>query len=188
MKHRILHHVGSANSCIDIACGDDRGVFHLAHKVPLVVANDIAVDQIVALEREYYRGRSTHPKSHSLFFTNHDCLDLPFRENAFDIALCRNLLHHMQAARDLTALLGNMRRVARRMLVVEVEDPSDGSIWAQLRHKYYLDWLKDGGRHFYKRSDFEHVIAQHSQPGDIVRYEYLPTIRGTYMIAEVIKG
>lgn len=186
MKQEIMNSIGLVKRCIDVACGDDRGIFELSKHIPFVVANDIAVDQLITLEREYFNKRSMYPKSHTLMFTNHDCLDLPFRANAFDVAICRNLLHHMRTAKDLTALLSNMRRIAKRIIIIEVEDPTDGSRWERLRHRYYIDWLKDEGKHFYKRVDFENIINKYYNK-DIIEYKYLPTIRGNYMMAIVVK-
>jgi len=186
-KAKIMDVVGSVPSCLDVACGDDQGVFSLLRRIPRVVANDISVDQVAALEATYNRRRLDYPKAHSILFTNHDCLDLPFRPDAFAVSLCRNLLHHMRTAKDLELLLANMRRVARRIVIVEVEDPSRGAWWERLRHRYYLDWLKDEGRHFYNRSDFEKVLQSHFAK-DRLRFEYLPTLRGTYMMAEITKA
>ena len=54
------------------------------------------------------------------------------------------------------------------------------------RHRYYIDWLKDEGKHFYKRVDFENIINKYYNK-DIIEYKYLPTIRGNYMMAIVVK-
>ena len=123
VKGAILEKVGRCASCLDVACGDDKSIFDILLKVPFVVANDISVSQIEQMEREYHSRREAFPKLHTMMFTNHDCMDLPFRDGAFDVAICRNLLHHMTKAQDLKLLLDNMSRVARRLLIVEVRDP-----------------------------------------------------------------
>ena len=43
-------------------------------------------------------------------FQQSRCLDLPFAAKTFDVVICRNLLHNMQAAHNLKALLRNIRR------------------------------------------------------------------------------
>lgn len=183
VKRAVLDRIGPASTCIDVACGDDRAVFDVLRKVPFVVANDISVDQMEQMEREYNRQRHSFPKAHAMMFTNHDCMDLPFRDGAFDVAICRNLLHHMSTAQDLKALLDNMRRVAKRLLLIEIRDPNTEGAWSKLRHRYYMDFLKDEGRHFYDSPDFENVMTQHFGSG--IEFSQYGTIRGTYMIAEI---
>jgi ubiquinone/menaquinone biosynthesis C-methylase UbiE len=185
IKDKMLAKVGSADKAIDIACGDDKGIFDHLVNVGLFVANDISVDQIINLKKKYDSLRSKLPKSSSLVFTNHDCLDLPFCESAFDVAICRNVLHHMNAAADLRELMRNMRRVAKKVIVCEIEDPSKEGVWGKIRHRYYMGFLKDEGKHFYTRDDFEKVLRS-TFKGSMIDFEYLPTIRGVYMFARII--
>lgn len=186
VKNHVLTLLRGVNSFVDVACGDDKNIFSVLEKVPLVVANDISTDQLASMEKEYSRIQGKLPKSNAILFTNHDCLDLPFRENAFDVALCRNLLHHMLTAKDLTALLTNLRKVAKKIIVVEVQDPASEGFWGKLRHSYYMHFLKDVGQHFYDRHDFETVITQHFS-NDKAEFEYHPTFRGVYMTAVINK-
>ncbi len=184
VKQNIINIIGNSNSCLDVACGNDKGIFQILKNVPLVVANDISIDQISYMESEYNKSHKHLPKAHTILFTNHDCLDLPFRNNAFDIALCRNLLHHITSADDLKALLDNLERVAKRVLIVEIHDPSKENLWSKIRHLYYMKFLRDEGKHFYDKVDFEKVLLSRFHPNK-VKFSYFPTIRGEYMFAEV---
>lgn len=186
VKRRVIELLQGMNSFLDVACGDDRSIFAALKKVPLVVANDISVDQLDSMKSEYLKRQKKMPKANAILFTNHDCLDLPFRENAFEAVLCRNVLHHMRTARDLKVLLRNIRRVGKRVIIVEIQDPSKESVWGRLRHLYYMHFLHDEGRSFYFRDDFENVIGRHFN-GDKIEYEYLHTIRGVYMAAIINK-
>jgi ubiquinone/menaquinone biosynthesis C-methylase UbiE len=185
VKRRVRSHL-QGSRVIDVACGDDHEVIELARETPLVVANDIAIDQIISLERRYreMKTKAGIPKAHALMFTNHDCLDLPFRKDAFDAALCRNLLHHMNTADDLQLLLTNLRRVARRVVVVEVEDPGKRRLGGRVLHSWYTKFLKDQGHAFFDRAAFQDVMHE-AFKGDLVKLEYYPTIRSTYMLAIV---
>jgi len=184
VKDKILEKVGSADKAIDIACGDDKGIFDHLFNVRLFVANDIAVAQIENMKRKYDSLKSILPKSSSILFTNHDCLDLPFGDAVFDVAICRNVLHHMTAAADLLGLLKNLRRVSKRIVICEIEDPKKEGVWGKARHWYYMHFLRDEGKSFYTRHDFEGVITD--QFCDCTtEFEYLPTIRGTYMYADI---
>lgn len=184
-KDKMLEKVGSADIAIDIACGDDKGIFDHLVNVNLFFANDISVDQITNLKKKYDSLRSKLPKSSSLMFTNHDCLDLPFGDSVFDVAICRNVLHHMHAVDDLMGLLKNARRVAKKIIICEIMDPNKESVWGKIRHKYYMEFLKDEGKNFYAQDDFENVLKD-AFTGSMINFEYLPTIRGVYMFAEII--
>jgi len=116
VKEKIAEKISNVDKAIDIACGDDRGIFDLLNQAKLFVANDIAVDQIRNMHSQYSSLYPKLPKSSTLLFTNHDCLDLPFKEKAFDVAICQNILHHMNTADDLQELLRNLDRIASRIL------------------------------------------------------------------------
>ena len=184
IKDNMLDKVGSADKSIDIACGDDKGIFSYLSNVNLFVANDISSDQIISMKKKYDSLHSKLPKSSSLMFTNHDCLDLPFGDNVFDVAICRNLLHHMITSADLLRLFTNISRVAKRIIICEIEDPNNEGIYGRIRHSYYMEFLKDEGKHFYTQDDFEKVIGDHFN-GSKIEFEYLSTIRGRYMFAEI---
>jgi len=185
-KREIVNSVGDKNSCIDVACGDDQGIFDLLYHVKLVVANDISVDQLYDMERQYYERLSEFPKSNSLLFTYHDCLDLPFKDKAFDVAICRNLLHHMIKADDLRLLLDNLKRVAQKIIIVEIQDPEKEGFCGRLRHKLiYMKYLKDEGKHFYDKKAFENVLVKKFGANNI-SFKYFSTIRGVYMMAVVL--
>lgn len=186
VKTYVTKSLQGANSFLDITCGDDKSIFEALEKVPLVVANDISVEQLKNMEDHYMRGKKNLPKSNAILFTNHDCLDLPFRKNAFDAVICRNTLHHMQSAGDLRTLLSNVRKVAKKIIVVEIQDPAKEGLWGRLRHSYYMKFLKDEGECFYNRTDFETVIEEHFS-SDTIKYDYLETIRGVYMAAIIEK-
>ena len=186
VKKELVDTAGQTSFCIDVACGDDYGVFDLLRNVRLVIANDISTDQINHMEKKYRKNLSRFPKSNSLLFTNHDCLDLPFKDKAFDVAICRNLLHHMISGEHLEMLLNNLARVAQRIVFQEIQDPERENIWGRLRHQYYKRFLKDEGKHFYDKEAFRDVlITRFGQEN--VKFKYFPTIRGIYMMAEIFR-
>ncbi len=183
-KKEVLVKIGKVDNIIDVACGDDQSIFNLLSTVNLVVANDISVDQINNMRSRYNSSNLKYPKSHAFVLTNHDCLDLPFRSKVFDMAICRNLLHHMNSASDLKALFSNMKRVAKKILIIEVQDPMQEKFLGRIRHKYYLNFLMDEGENFYTKIDFEKVIMSFFKKDEVV-LDYYPTIRGVYMMAQI---
>jgi ubiquinone/menaquinone biosynthesis C-methylase UbiE len=79
--------------------------------VPYVVATDISM-QMLAIAR-----RTSRHNGSGLTFAAADARRLPFQDGAFDIAACSLVLHHMLPA-DAIHLLREMRRVARRGVIV----------------------------------------------------------------------
>ena len=73
-----------------------------------------------------------------------DVRNLPFREKSFDIALCLEVLEHMDR-KDGERLLDEMERVARKQIILSTPlgplecKPYDGNLY--LEHKYF--WNTD---------------------------------------------
>ena len=107
-----------------------------------------------------------------------------FGEKIFDVAVCANLLHHMDSHSDLEKLFRNMKRVAKKILIVEIQDPMEENFFGRLRHQYYLKFLKDEATGFFSKDSFEKLLNNNFEP-DTVKFEYLPTIRGVYMMGEI---
>jgi ubiquinone/menaquinone biosynthesis C-methylase UbiE len=184
VKNILFNKIEISKNVIDVACGDDKSIFDLLSKVNRLIANDISIDQIGNMKQQYNARYHKLPKSNSLVFTNHDCLDLPFKDNAFDILICRNLLHHMNAAKDLPILLNNFKRISQKIIIMEIQDPKNENILGRIRHQYYMKFLKDEGTHFFSIEDFEKILRNEFK-GNQIKFEYLSTIRGIYMLAEI---
>lgn len=57
---------------------------------------------------------------------------LPFQENAFEAVVCCRLFHHLREPHERSALLGELVRVARRLVVVSFWDAASLHAW---RHR-----------------------------------------------------
>jgi ubiquinone/menaquinone biosynthesis C-methylase UbiE len=57
----------------------------------------------------------------NVFFTEADILGMPFEDNSFDWTLCINVLHHIRAA-DLKRALGELARITRRGIILEIKN------------------------------------------------------------------
>lgn len=183
MKSEIDKRIPESSRVIDVACGDDKSIFDYLDKVDLFVANDISVDQIIGMKKRCNK-LFDNPDSQSIVFTNHDCLDLPFKDKTFDIALCRNLLHHLNTKSDVNKMLDNLKRISKNILIVDVENPAKENILGRIRHCYYMKILKDEGKHFYFRDEFEKLIKD-KFPAHKPEFTYMPTIKGVYMFAYI---
>ena len=78
-----------------------------------MVVNDISWSQIESLNNKYQE----------VIFTNHNAVSLPLIDKAFDVAYCSNTLHHMPNKKTLINLLKSMEKVAKKLIIVEIENP-----------------------------------------------------------------
>ena len=172
---------GKPESVFDIACGENRSLISLveAEQVSTFVGNDISWSQIELIDYSAMPERFRNNNG-IVFFTNNDGRRLPFRDNAFDVGICKNVLHHMPDSKSVRALLRELKRVSKKAIVVEVMDPAyEGGGWARLRHRYYIDFLKDAGGNFLSKAEFADLIKE---VGAAETYD-VPTLRGIYQFA-----
>jgi len=102
---RALARAGPAERLLDCPCGAGRLLPLLLRSARHVTAADFS--------REMIRQARGAPVE----FVNASVLALPFRDRAFDIAICHRLLHHLSAA-ERSAALTELARVARRSVLV----------------------------------------------------------------------
>ncbi len=165
---------------IDVACGENTAVIDFAKckGVELVVGNDVSWSQLEFLNQSITADDSRGTQSF-LLFTNHDARRLPFKNKYFDIAICKNVLHHMEDLDSLRKLMEEMLRVCKNIVIVEILDPKYESSWGRLRHKYYMGFLHDAGDNFLSREEFNAVT---NYPSRANMFE-MQTIRGIYQFA-----
>ena len=77
-----------------------------------------------------------------------DATDLPFGDDAFDVAIGMLVLHEMSPA-DRSAALGEMARVARRVLVIDHTPVPDGTLRGRVIRaaSTVIEWIA-GGDHY----------------------------------------
>ena len=147
----IKQKIGEVSSIIDISCGEDQFIFNLARKdnIPLCVGNDISWSQIESLNKKFKE----------VIFTNHNASVLLFKENIFDVSYCSNTLHHMPSKKVLINMLESMFKVAKKVIIVEIEDPKVTGGFPKLLNKYWFGtFLKDVGRAYLSAKDFNVII------------------------------
>jgi len=168
------------NRIIDIACGDNDFVIKLAkrEKLELVVANDLSWFQLQSLQNDI-DDESFKNSNSTLLFTNHDAKSLPFKDNFFDVVICKNVLHHMKTVEDLNAIISEMNRISNKIIIVEVLNPLYEGRWGRFRHKWIYDKLLkevEAGDNFLSREAFNSVRSM----GNYKESFEMPTVRGVY--------
>jgi HAD superfamily hydrolase (TIGR01509 family) len=174
IKEEILKYINPEEYVLDIACGDDQFIWQVSNRVALCVGNDINWKIIKKLITNQEKG---HPDKTTLF-TNHDACNLPFRKR-FDLVLCKNVLHHMRDKQQLEALLSTLRSVAKRILIVDPDDPANGLL-PRMWHFYYVNILKDQGEKFFTKSFMERTVREFYHDALDIEVRQVPTIKGHF--------
>jgi len=174
----IKENIGNPTSIIDVSCGDDKYVFDLAREqsINLVVGNDISWSQIDLLNKKYQE----------VIFTNHNAASLPFINKVFDVAYCSNTLHHMPNKKILINLLNSMDKIAKKIIIVEIENPDITGGFSKILNKYwYMKYLKDVGGTYLSEQQFKLIINNTFLKNHNIKFQTFDNIMGRYMIATV---
>lgn len=135
IKKRIEDECKNATYILDASCGDDTLTKNLAKNTErIVVANDISWSQIELI----------HTQKENLIFTNHSATHLPYKKQVFDVVICKNTMHHMENREQLMTLLKSLKYIAKKVLIVEIENPKKSHRFAKFLHTYwYSKFLQD---------------------------------------------
>lgn len=185
IERRIMQAVGQVENrtFLDVSCGDSELIFAFARGgAKLCVGNDVSWSIVQSLVK-----RARKDNYENVIFTNHNVAALPFRK-VFDCVLCKNTLHHMRNQNELLLLLENLRRVCKHKIVlVEIENPREGTLRAKLWNLYYREFLGDSGNSFFAAKDAECVLGDYFKGNDI-EFDRIGTIKGSYAVCVVIVG
>ncbi len=165
--------LGNYNSIIDVSCGDNEDIFKLSIKASLVVGNDINISEIASLSMKYT----------NCIFTNHNIINLPFKERVFDVAYCKNTFHHLSNKDEILKAVKSMIKIAKKVIIIDIEDPKKTGGLSKFLNKYlYIKYLKDNGKDFLSFESFKRIINESASEYKI-QYKKFNNILGNYMIA-----
>lgn len=160
---------------LDVACGDDESILKIAEVAKLVVANDIS--------RRTMSDIIKHSTNKRIIFTNQNLLGLNFQMK-FDVVICKNTLHHMRDPGEVELLFATLKRLGKRIIIMDVEDPRQNFL-ARLWNNYYVKLLKDQGAFFITFQQFREIIKLFFSDTKKVLFEKIRTIKGVYMLAVI---
>lgn len=178
VRRRVVNYVGQPSSVLDASAGDDVMLCQIAKDFSpeLCVANDISW-----LEMEPARKQARKRNLH-IIFTNHNIANLPFKLK-FDVAICKNTLHHSRTGNEAISFLRSIEKVAHRAIIVDIEDPQR-RLHAKLFNRYYTLFHGDRGHYFYSQDQFNKLIKL-AYPRAILAFDKVDTIKGRYMFAVI---
>jgi len=170
-------HVSNGEMILDVACGDDLSLLKLEEKYSLLVANDISRESMSALMAKSSGKR--------IFFTNHNLLDMKYNI-LFDIVICKNVMHHMSNDKEVEIMLKNLRRLGKKIVIMDIENPNENLI-AKLWNIYYIKFLDDKGGHFVNYSKFKEIVNNYFRSTHKMEFKRIKTIKGNYMMATILE-
>lgn len=182
LRNEIKKHITEPSSVLDVSAGDDELILEIAESTgaSTVVANDIAWRQMEAL-RKRARARRLN-----IIFSNHNVAAIPF-DTRFDLVLYKNTLHHAHSKEELKATLGKLEHLAKRLIIVDVEEPRRSKL-ARVFNWYYSyvygDAAHGDGHRFYTNEQFQ-TLVNLAFPDRNVQFFCNQNLRGRYMLAVV---
>ena len=165
------------NSIIDISCGDNSDIFRIAKQknYKTIVGNDICLNYLKT------------QKVKDVIFTNDNIEDNLIKENAYDISIVKNTLHHMNNVVGIKNLLDMLNSISKEIVIVEILNPQEtGGLPKFLNTFLYTKFLKDVGRCYLNENQFKNIISNKFKNSKIEYYKFT-NILGEYMIAKIIK-
>jgi ADP-ribose pyrophosphatase YjhB (NUDIX family) len=167
---------GKPKTILDASCGDSSIINDLCscYKPEICIGNDISWKTIMLMKKS----------RENVIFTNHNILDLPYNTK-FDLVLFKNTLHHIDKKYQ-EKVLKDLQKLAKQLIIVDVDDPQNSSLLSRLWNKYYVYLLGDQGDAFLKFKEFDNLIEV-GNTNNRLRTGTINTIKGRYFFGKVIE-
>ncbi len=166
---------GSPKSILDASCGESSVIneLHKKYKPYICIGNDISWKAITLIKN----------KNSSIFFTNHNVLNLPYKIK-FDLVFFKNTLHHIDKEYQ-REILGNLKKIAKQLIVVDIDDPQHTTFRAKFWNSYYVYLLGDQGDDFLNFNEFRKVLDSKTFSDCRIETGLINTIKGNYFYASI---
>lgn len=166
---------GRPKSILDASCGESSIINELyeKYKPDICIGNDISWKAITLIKN----------KNSSIFFTNHNILNLPYKIK-FDLVIFKNTLHHIDKGYQ-KEVLGNLKKIAKQLIVVDVDNPQHTTFRAKLWNNYYIYLLGDQGDDFLNFNEFRKILDSEKFFDCRIKTGLINTIKGNYFYASI---
>jgi len=166
---------GKPNSILDASCGESSIVNELyeKYKPEICIGNDISWKTITLMKN----------KNPSVFYTNHNVLNLPYKIK-FDLVIFKNTLHHIKKEHQ-KEVLSNLKKMAKQLIIIDVDDPQNSTFRSKLWNSYYVYLLGDQGDSFLTFNEFKKMFNSEEFAGYRLKTGVIKTIKGSYFYASV---
>lgn len=166
---------GRPKSILDASCGESSLINELyeKYKPDICIGNDISWKAITFIKN----------RSSSVFFTNHNVLNLPYKIK-FDLVIFKNTLHHIEKEHQ-KEVLNNLKKIAKQLIVIDVDDPQNSTFRSKLWNNYYVYLLGDQGDSFLTFNEFKKTLNSEKLAGYGLKTGVINTIKGNYFYASI---
>lgn len=164
---------------IDVACGNDSLLIDMAKKYmnSEIKGNDLK-KHLTKLISNRYNGKN-------LTFSNYDICAQEFcKDKVYNLILCKNTLHHIPKTEHYY-LLKKLVKACKNLIIIDIENPKKTSLRSYLWNFYYRKFLYDDEDNFISFREFKNILIKLREPGILILYGALETIKGRYLIAVV---
>lgn len=161
---------------LDASCGESSLINELynKYKPEICIGNDISWKTITLIKN----------KNPAILFTNHNVLNLPYKIK-FDLIIFKNTLHHIKKENQ-KEVLNNFKRIAKQLIVVDIEDPQHSTLRSKLWNDYYVYLLGDQGDSFLNFDEFKRLINSIQRGvSNKTKIGIINTIKGKYFYASI---
>lgn len=170
---------GNPRKIMDVSCGDDKLIIELEkiYNPDICVGNDISWKTISLIKKG--------DKNQNVIFTNHNILNLPFKET-FDLVIFKNTLHHIPDS-EQENFIKELINSSKQLIIIDIEDPAQSNFLTKLWHWYYVHILNDQGKYFLTFKTFKKIIEKNA--GDRkLDFGITNTVKGKYFYASILKS
>ncbi len=159
---------------LDASCGESSIINELysKYKPEICVGNDISWKAITLMKN----------KNSAVLFTNHNVLDLPYKIK-FDLVIFKNTLHHIEKRRQ-KEVLESLQKIAKQLIVVDIDDPQNSTLRSKLWNDYYIYLLGDQGDSFLTFDQFKKMLYANDSDNKL-KIGIINTIKGKYFYATI---
>lgn len=166
---------GKPKSILDASCGESSLIneLHEKYKPDICIGNDISWRAITLIKN----------KNSSVFFTNHNILNLPYKIK-FDLVIFKNTIHHIEKKHQ-QEVLRNLQKISKQLIVIDIDDPQNSTFRSKLWNNYYVYLLGDQGDSFLTFTEFKKIFNSEKLDGHKLKTGVINTIKGNYFYASV---
>ncbi len=82
-------------------------------------------------------------------------------------------------------VLRNLKKIAKQLIIVDIEDPQNSTLKSKLWNDYYVHLLGDQGESFLTFSEFKSLVNSEKDKCDKIKFGIINTIKGKYFYASV---
>jgi len=160
MRKKVNRVISNEQNILDVACGTGAQVFELAHSAKEVTGIDLSESMIRKAEQTKQKRNIPNVSFRICDATGH----WKFNDKQFDIALITLALHQFPPE-NYSAILGEMKRVAKKIIILDYAVPLPHNItgWGSRVAEFFAGREHHQNfRKFYRAGGLKNILAENN--------------------------